>query len=53
VAEKRLDKTVPNIFSGTGNDLADVGTDTGTLVADYGSSIKFNGKIIALTIEGW
>ena len=51
VAEKRLDKTQPNAFSGTGNDLADVGTDNGTLVADYGSSSKFNGEINKLTIE--
>ena len=51
VAEKRLDKTEPNVFSGTGNDLADVGTDNGTRVADYGLSAKFNGKIIDLTIE--
>jgi len=51
VAEERLEKTEPNVFSGTGNDLADVGTDNGTRVADYGSVIKFNGKIIELTIE--
>jgi arylsulfatase len=51
VTEKRLDKTEPNVFSGTGNDLADVGTDNGTRVADYGPSAKFNGKIINLTIE--
>jgi arylsulfatase len=51
VAEKRLDKTQPNVFSGTGNDLADVGTDNGTLVADYGSSSEFSGKINDLTIE--
>ncbi|MGE5797560.1 MAG: arylsulfatase, partial [Ignavibacteria bacterium] len=42
VAEKRIEKTQPGIFSV--DDLADIGIDDGTHVADYGSSSKFNGK---------
>ena len=49
VAEKRIEKTQPGIFSV--DDLADVGTDDGTHVADYGASAKFNGKINYVTIE--
>jgi hypothetical protein len=49
VAEKRLEKTQPGIFSV--DDLADVGLDEGTHVADYGKSSKFNGKIEYVTIE--
>jgi arylsulfatase A-like enzyme len=49
VAEKRIEKTQPGIFSV--DDLADVGTDDGTHVADYGGSAKFNGKIASVTIE--
>ena len=49
VAEKRLEKTQPGIFSV--DDLADVGTDDGTHVADYGGSAKFNGRISKVTIE--
>jgi arylsulfatase len=49
VAEKRLEKTQPGIFSV--DDLADVGTDDGTHVADYGASAKFNGKINYVTVE--
>jgi hypothetical protein len=49
VAEKRIAKTQPGMFSG--DDLADVGTDDGTHVADYGPSAKFNGKIASVTIE--
>jgi arylsulfatase len=49
VAEKRLEKTQPGIFSV--DDLADIGTDDGTHVADYGASAKFNGKINYVTIE--
>jgi len=49
VAEKRIEKTQPGIFSV--DDLADVGTDDGTHVADYGASAKFNGKIASVTIE--
>jgi len=49
VVEKRIEKTQPGIFSV--DDLADVGTDDGTHVADYGSSAKFNGTINYVTIE--
>jgi arylsulfatase len=49
VVEKRIEKTQPGIFSV--DDLADVGTDDGTHVADYGASAKFNGKINYVTIE--
>jgi arylsulfatase len=49
VAEKRLEKTQPGIFSV--DDLADIGVDDGTRVADYGASAKFNGKIEYVTIE--
>lgn len=49
VTEKRLEKTQPGIFSV--DDLADIGVDDGTLVADYGQSSKFKGKIEYVTIE--
>jgi arylsulfatase len=49
VVEKRIEKTQPGIFSV--DDLADVGVDDGTHVADYGTSSKFNGKIEYVTIE--
>ena len=49
VAEARIAKTEQSIFSG--DDLADVGVDEGTPVADYGPSSKFNGKIDKVTIE--
>jgi arylsulfatase A-like enzyme len=49
VAEKRIEKTQPGIFSV--DDLADVGVDDGTAVADYGQSSKFNGKIEYVTVE--
>ena len=49
VAEKRIEKTQPGLFSV--DDLADIGVDDGTYVADYGSSSKFNGKIEYVTIE--
>jgi arylsulfatase len=49
VAEGRLEKTQPGIFSV--DDLADVGVDDGTHVADYGASSKFNGKIRKVTIQ--
>ncbi len=48
VAEKRIEKTQPGIFSV--DDLADIGVDDGTWVADYGKSAKFNGKIGYVTI---
>ena len=41
--------TKPNVFSY--DDLADVGTDEGTPVTNYGSSAKFTGKIYNLHIE--
>ena len=49
VAEKRLEKTQPGIFSV--DDMADVGVDDGTPVADYGKSSKFVGKINYVTID--
>ncbi|MNQ44343.1 Arylsulfatase [compost metagenome] len=49
VVEKRIEKTQPGIFSV--DDLADIGVDDGTHVADYGTSTKFNGKIEYVTIE--
>lgn len=49
VAEGRIDKTQPGIFSV--DDLADVGIDEGTPVADYGPSSKFNGKIEKVVIQ--
>jgi hypothetical protein len=49
VAEGRIVKTQPGIFSV--DDLADVGVDDGTQVADYGASSKFNGKIEYVTVE--
>jgi len=49
VAEGRIEKTQPGIFSV--DDLADIGIDEGTQVADYGKSSKFNGKIGRVTIE--
>jgi arylsulfatase len=48
VVEKRIEKTQPGIFSV--DDLADVGTDDGTHVADYGATAKFNGTINYVTI---
>lgn len=49
VAEKRIEKTQPGLFSV--DDLADIGVDDGTHVADYGASSKFSGKISYVTIE--
>ena len=49
VAEGRIEKTQPGIFSV--DDLADIGVDDGTCVADYGTSSKFIGKIEYVTIE--
>jgi arylsulfatase A-like enzyme len=48
-AEGRLGKTQPGIFSV--DDLADVGTDDGTPVTDYGASSHFTGKLDKVTIE--
>jgi len=47
--EGRIDKTQPGIFSV--DDLADVGTDDGTPVANYGGSAHFNGHLENITIE--
>jgi arylsulfatase len=49
VAEGRIERTQPGIFSV--DDLADVGLDEGTPVADYTSPAKFNGKLHKVTIE--
>ncbi len=49
IAESRISRTQPGLFSV--DDLADIGTDDGTWVADYGASAKFNGKIGKVTIE--
>lgn len=48
-AEGNFPKTQPGIFSA--DDLADVGVDEGTPVADYGPSSKFKGKIERVAIE--
>ncbi len=48
VAEGRINRTQPGIFSV--DDLADVGMDEGTWVADYGPSDKFKGKIDKIII---
>ncbi len=47
--EGRIEKTQPGIFSV--DDLADVGTDDGTWVANYGNAAKFNGKLDKVTIQ--
>jgi hypothetical protein len=49
VGEGRIEKTQPGNFSM--DDLADVGTDEGTLVTDYGTSPKFKGTLGKVTIE--
>ncbi len=49
VGEARLAKTQMGIFSV--DDLADVGVDEGTPVADYGNSSKFIGKIEKIRID--
>jgi arylsulfatase len=49
VAEGKIDRTQPGIFSV--DDLADVGVDDGTPVANYGPSSKFNGKIDKVVLE--
>jgi arylsulfatase A-like enzyme len=46
--EGRIEKTQPGIFSV--DDLADVGTDDGTPVTDYGTSRKFTGTLNKVTI---
>jgi arylsulfatase len=49
VAESRIERTQPGLFSV--DDLADVGVDDGTWVADYGTSAKFNGKIDKVLVD--
>lgn len=49
VAEARIAKTQTTAFSG--DDMADVGVDEGTPVADYGPAAKFNGNIHKVTIN--
>jgi arylsulfatase len=49
VAEGRIERTQPGIFSV--DDLADVGTDDGTQVANYGATAHFNGKLDKVKIE--
>jgi len=49
VGQGRIEKTQPGIFSV--DDLADVGTDDGTPVADYGKSRKFTGTLNKVKIE--
>lgn len=48
-AEGRIEKTQAGIFSV--DDLADVGTDDGTPVANYGASPHFTGKVDKVKIE--
>lgn len=48
-AETRVDKTQMTIFSV--DDMADVGLDEGTHVADYGATSKFNGEIDKIIID--
>lgn len=47
--EGRIPKTQRSIFSV--DDMADVGTDDGTFVADYGGPAHFNGKVNKVKIE--
>ncbi len=49
VGEGRIAKTQPGVFSV--DDLADVGTDDGTPVTDYGTSPKFKGTLNKVTIQ--
>jgi arylsulfatase A-like enzyme len=49
VGEGRIERTQPGIFSVV--DLADVGVDLGTAVADYGPGSKFNGTIRGVTVQ--
>jgi arylsulfatase len=48
-AEGRINRVQPGIFSV--DDMADVGVDDGTWVADYGKSDKFNGQVAKVHIE--
>jgi arylsulfatase A-like enzyme len=49
VREGRLAKTQPGMFSV--DDLADVGTDDGTPVTDYGAAAYFNGRVEKVTVQ--
>ncbi|MCL6259824.1 arylsulfatase [Aquiflexum sp. TKW24L] len=49
VGEGRIERTQPSIFGVV--DLADVGVDLGTPVADYGPSSKFSGEIKKVTVQ--
>ena len=49
VGEGRITRTQPGIFSV--DDLADVGTDDGTPVTDYGRSKKFTGTLYKVAIK--
>jgi arylsulfatase len=49
VAEGRIEKTQPGLFSV--DDLADVGIDEGTPVANYGKSSDFNGNLNSVRVE--
>jgi arylsulfatase A-like enzyme len=49
LAEGRFERTQPGIFSV--DDLADIGMDEGTPVANYGASDKFTGKIEKVVIS--
>ncbi|RJR40664.1 MAG: arylsulfatase [Deltaproteobacteria bacterium] len=49
VAEGRIDKTVPGLFSA--DETFDVGTDTGTAVGLYPNNFAFTGKIKKVTID--
>jgi arylsulfatase len=49
VAEGQIPRTQPGIFSV--DDLADVGIDEGTFVANYGASSRFTGTIHKVVIE--
>jgi arylsulfatase len=49
IGEGTLSKTQPGLFSV--DDLADIGVDDGTPVADYGGPSKFKGKIEKVKIE--
>lgn len=50
VAEKRIDKTVPIIFSMSGETF-DVGRDTGSPVGPYPHNFPFTGGIVGVTLE--
>lgn len=47
--EGRIERTQPGVFGVV--DLADVGVDLGTPVADYGPSSKFTGEIKKVTVQ--